>query len=67
MESLADVLLLHAVQAWCEDCGGERLLLPDDDEGHLGGLCCSVCDAAVFVLPAEAVPPAAARPLGRTA
>ncbi|MDR6863377.1 hypothetical protein [Phycicoccus sp. 3266] len=56
MEPLADVLLLHAVQAWCEDCGAEQLLLPVDDEGH-PGLCCSVCDAAVFLLPAESVAP----------
>ena len=63
MDPLADVLLLHAVQAWCEDCGAEQLLLPVDDEGH-PGLCCSVCDAAVFVLPAEVVAP---RPLRHTA
>ncbi|MFC8504488.1 hypothetical protein ACFUC1_19200 [Pedococcus sp. NPDC057267] len=63
MEPLADVLLLHAVQAWCEDCGGEQLLLPVDDEGH-PGLCCSVCDAAVFLLPAEVLTQA---PLRRTA
>jgi hypothetical protein len=56
MDSLADVLLLHAVQAWCEDCGGERLLLPVDDEGH-PGLCCSTCDAAVFLLPDEILAP----------
>ncbi|GAB3440232.1 hypothetical protein GCM10027517_14560 [Phycicoccus ginsengisoli] len=57
MDPLADVLLLHAVQAWCEDCGAEQLLLPVDDEGRPGGLCCTTCDAAVFVLPAEVVAP----------
>jgi hypothetical protein len=51
MDPIADVLLLHAVQAWCEDCGAEQLLLPVDGDGT--GLCCTACDAAVFVVPAD--------------
>ena len=50
MENLADVLLLHAVQAWCDDCAAEQLLVPADEDGA-PGLCCTVCDAAVFVMP----------------
>jgi len=53
MDDTADVLLLHAVLAWCEDCDAEQLLVPADEDGVPGGLCCTVCDAAVFVLPAE--------------
>ncbi len=41
MDTNADVLLLHAVQAWCEECEAEQLLLPDDDGA---GLCCTVCE-----------------------
>ena len=52
MEDFADVLLLRAVQAWCDECGAEQLLVPTDEDGTAGGLCCTVCDAAVFVLPA---------------
>jgi hypothetical protein len=48
MDTNADVLLLHAVQAHCEECDGEQLLLPADDGS---GLCCTVCDAAVFLVP----------------
>jgi hypothetical protein len=46
---IADVLLLRAVLARCDDCGAQQLLVPAHDE--TGGLCCTVCDAAVFVLP----------------
>jgi hypothetical protein len=48
MDDIADVLLLRAVQAWCDDCRAEQLLVPTEDEG---GLCCTVCDAAVFAMP----------------
>jgi hypothetical protein len=61
MDNIADVLLLRAVQAWCEDCGAEQLLMPTDEAG---GLCCTVCDAAVFVVP---VPDDEVVPLRHTA
>ena len=61
MDTLADVLLIHAVQAWCEECGAEQLLVPADDEGAAGGLCCTVCDAAVFVVPVPEAPGALRR------
>lgn len=41
------MLLLHAVQAWCDECLGERILVPVLDELP-GGFCCTVCDTAVF-------------------
>ena len=47
MDNLSDVLLLHAVQAWCDVCLGERILVPVVDELP-GGYCCTVCDTAVF-------------------
>ena len=47
MDNLSDVLLLHAVQAWCDECLGERILVPVLDELP-GGFCCTVCDTAVF-------------------
>jgi len=50
MDNIADVLLMDAVQAWCEECGAEQLLVPAEDDTAAGGLCCTVCDAAVFVL-----------------
>jgi hypothetical protein len=56
MDHLADVLLMRAVQAWCDDCGVEQLLVPTEDDA--GGLCCTVCDAAVFVVPLTEGPPA---------
>jgi hypothetical protein len=43
----ANVLLLRAELAWCDVCAGEQLLMPTDDDS---GLCCTVCDAAVFVV-----------------
>jgi hypothetical protein len=46
-DALSDVLLLHAVQAWCDECRGERILVPVVDELP-GGFCCTVCDTAVF-------------------
>ena len=45
-DTLSDVLLLHAVQAWCDECLGERILVPVDELP--GGFCCTVCDTAVF-------------------
>ncbi|QGN58561.1 hypothetical protein [Nostocoides sp. HKS02] len=48
MENLTDVLLLHAVQAWCDECDAEQILLPVLDEAQ-GGFCCAACDTAVFV------------------
>ena len=50
MENLQDALLLDAVQAWCDECQGERILVPAPDEAGVGGYCCTVCDAAVFVM-----------------
>jgi hypothetical protein len=47
MDTSSNVLLLHAELAWCDVCAGEQLLMPTDDAG---GLCCTVCDAAVFVI-----------------
>ena len=46
LDTTSDVLLLHAVQAWCDECLGERLLVPVDELP--GGFCCTVCDSAVF-------------------
>jgi hypothetical protein len=62
MDTIADVLLLHAVQAWCDDCGSEQLLVPADGDG--AGLCCTVCDAAVFIVHGDETAPA---PLRHTA
>lgn len=42
-----DVLLLHGLQAWCDECLGERILVPVVDDVP-GGFCCTVCDTAVF-------------------
>ncbi len=61
MDNIANVLLLRAVQAWCDDCDAEQLLMPTDEAG---GLCCTVCDAAVFVVP---VPDDEVAPLRHTA
>lgn len=61
METMSDVLLLMAVQAWCEECAAVQLLLPTDDEGGADGLCCTVCDAAVFVEPGIHARPAMRR------
>jgi hypothetical protein len=47
MDNTSDVLLLHAVQAWCDECQGERILVPVIDDLP-GGVCCTVCDTAVF-------------------
>ena len=47
MDNTSDVLLLQAVQAWCDECLGERILLPVVEE-PLGGYCCTACDTAVF-------------------
>jgi hypothetical protein len=51
MERSSDLLLLRAVQAWCDECDSEQLLVPVSEDGAPGGLCCTVCDAAVFVMP----------------
>lgn len=42
-----NVLLLRAELGWCDGCSAEQLLMPDDDHS---GLCCTACDAAVFVI-----------------
>jgi hypothetical protein len=47
MDTTSNVLLLRAELAWCDVCSAEQLLMPTDDDS---GLCCTVCDAAVFVL-----------------
>ena len=68
MDNTSDVLLLHAVQAWCDECLGERILLPVLDD-PTGGWCCTACDTAVFGdiddLPAVEARPGV--PLRRTA
>lgn len=46
-DTTSDVLLLHAVQARCDECADERILVPVVDELP-GGFCCTVCDTAVF-------------------
>ena len=57
MENLQDVLLLDAVQAWCDECAGLRILLPAGGDDGLRGYCCTVCDAAVFLCWDEAMLP----------
>lgn len=47
MTDSADLLMLHGVVAACPDCRGPRVMLPTDRPGEL---CCTGCDAAVFVL-----------------
>jgi hypothetical protein len=47
MDNTSDVLLLHAVQAWCDVCVAERILVPAVDDVP-SGLCCTVCDTAAF-------------------
>ena len=47
LDNLTDVLLLHGVQAWCDVCLDERILVPVVDDLP-GGFCCTVCDTAVF-------------------
>ena len=47
MDNTSDVLLLHAVQEWCDVCMAERILVPVVDDLP-GGLCCTVCDTAAF-------------------
>jgi hypothetical protein len=47
MDNTSDVLLLHAVQAWSDECQGDRILMPVIDDLP-GGFCCTVCDTAVF-------------------
>lgn len=58
MDNTSDVLLLHAVQAWCDVCVAERILVPAVDDVP-GGLCCTGCDTAAFgeldVLPSVSV------------
>ena len=46
----ATLLMLSAVTATCTDCGDERIFVPVD--GLDGELCCTSCDAAVFLLAA---------------
>ena len=50
-----DLLMLHGVAASCADCGGERVFVPVDDP-DTGAYCCTSCDAAVFLLAADASP-----------
>jgi hypothetical protein len=47
MDITSNVLLLRAELAWCDVCAAEQVLVPTDD----GGLCCTACDCAVFILP----------------
>ena len=47
MDNTSDVLLLQAVQEWCDVCMAERILVPVVDDVP-GGLCCTVCDTAAF-------------------
>jgi len=47
MDTSSNVLMLHAELAWCDVCAGDQLLMPTDDASEL---CCTVCDAAVFVI-----------------
>jgi hypothetical protein len=65
MTTKSDLLMLSAVAALCADCGDERLFLPVDDRSTSGEFCCSVCDAAVFLL--AAVDPALMRTSSRVA
>lgn len=46
MDITSNVLLLRAELAWCDVCAAEQMLIPTDD----GGLCCTACDSAVFIL-----------------
>ncbi len=47
----ADLLTLHGVVADCPDCRGPRVMLPTD---HPDEVCCTACDAAVFMLGGDA-------------
>ena len=47
MDYSSDVLLLRAVQAWCDVCEAERILVPASDD-VAEGLCCTGCDSAAF-------------------
>ncbi|HEV7194379.1 MAG TPA: hypothetical protein VGN19_00430 [Pedococcus sp.] len=47
MDNITDVLLLRAVQGWCDECEAEQVLMPVLDEAP-GGFCCAACDTAVF-------------------
>jgi hypothetical protein len=58
MDNLQDALLLKGVQAWCDECADERILLPVGDDAG-GGYCCTVCDAALFLAWPEEMMPAA--------
>lgn len=57
MDDRSDLLMLHGVAFCCTDCGDERIFVPTGDPG---ALCCTSCDAAVFVL-AVSEPPAPRR------
>jgi hypothetical protein len=46
MSERSDLLMLHGVVFSGADCGDERIFVPTDDPG---ALCCTSCDAAVFV------------------
>jgi len=53
METKSDILMLSGVTAVCEDCGDRRIFVPVDDGCADDGceFCCTVCDAAVFLMP----------------
>jgi hypothetical protein len=51
MENASELLMLRGVVASCADCAVEQVLVPADDDGRETGVyCCTVCDAAVFLL-----------------
>ena len=50
MSERSDLLMLHGVVFSCVDCGDERIFVPTGDPADPGALCCTSCDAAVFVL-----------------
>lgn len=52
MDNGSETLMLSGVISMCVDCGGERIFVPTDEGGDLGGdeFCCTSCDSAVFLL-----------------
>lgn len=52
MENKSQVLMLAGVTAFCPDCGAESIFVPVEDGCEVDGceLCCTACDAAVFLL-----------------
>jgi hypothetical protein len=55
-----ELLMLHGVVRWCSDCRAETIFVPacgdeasERDGVDLDGcLCCTACDAAVYVFAA---------------